>query len=108
MLQGIIAVGGIAIAGQLAVIVGFVWYIRSRHTIEAPETRRRLRRWLVAGTALAIAGQILALGSLGYLWVIPGFSFETMTTLVDVGVVALLVGYLVVIGTFVQYTRAAT
>lgn len=108
MVPGFVQLGAIAVAAQIVVIGALYGYLRSRQPLPDPEARRRTLGLVVAGIVLIAGGQLLALGSVGSLWLTDRLTFKQAVWLQDIGLVLSFVGYALVAGGLVWHGREAT
>lgn len=106
MVPGFVWFGALVVLLQL-LVVGFTYgYVRHRSQVERPSTRRAGDRAVGGGTVLVAVGELAALGATGVVRVSALLSLGEAILVQNVGLVAALVGYLVVAGGFVVHWRA--
>ncbi|MFB6234088.1 MAG: hypothetical protein ABEH81_13555 [Halopenitus sp.] len=105
MVPGFVQLGVLAVLFQLLVLAGFYGYCRWQLSAARSETRTRTKRVLGGGVALAVGGQLLALGAVGSLRTHSLLSLDQAFLVQDVGLAAALLGYVLTGVGFALYCR---
>lgn len=107
MVPGFVQLGIGAVLVQLLVLGGLYGYLHHRHPVTDATARRRTATALVAGTTLAMLGQLATLGAMGVLHVSPLLSFEQALLVQELGLLCAVGGYVGVGAGLVLHSKAS-